>query len=685
MKDKSNIIFFATANKVWSLDCTHSPGKVLPSLEPHKNAVTRISMSNDGTLLASTSASAVFVHDLTLSSHTQLKGLPNRKPVTCCLFHPHSRRLLLSIGPDVFVYDSMRPSSPSKTVHIPRGGEIVGVSASPFSKTLVAAVTSNGDVALVDLDKDNGVLKAVNVKTPLTCCAFTAEGAAIYLGTQSGKLLILDLRSLETEPKSFTIGDGSASIKAINVQGKIKSHLTDTARVKAKSSSAAVVRSSPRRSASSMRTTSTGSVVASPGIKSPVRVTIATKIRGGGGITPKKKPFSPVRTPLSETHNLRLDAQPTVSRSPTLSCRVNPLRQGSKEQEEKRDTQARPPLPTSRGLTEPVNVRQRTKPSSSYKMGQGVERLGLGSAPESISGHLAAMRVRSGPPLNGDPRDKDNQPNTMRHRIISESVESTSIGRQLRSTSAGSAQSKVSSSKAVNGVVHPQQKQRRSATPDDSGDRIDLSSPELPRGPVTPISLGKNIAKAPLASASGSGIGVLGLTSPEVARWAKGKSQKEKGKEAVSEAKKTRFAQHPDAGELSGGGDESEDEGGPGILADERQDEEREQELSLQLSPCRPTALPNWLQSPHRPSAANLNMNAAAQDFLRSIVHEVMYDFQRETKAEMMGLHLDLVRMGRGWKQELREIMEEWNGEIQELKAENRQLREENKRLRRGY
>lgn len=68
------------------------------------------------------------------------------------------------------------------------------------------------------------ILKAVNVKTPLTCCAFTAEGAAIYLGTESGKLLILDLRSLEKESKSFTIGDGDVPIKAINVQVSITFH-----------------------------------------------------------------------------------------------------------------------------------------------------------------------------------------------------------------------------------------------------------------------------------------------------------------------------------------------------------------------------------------------------------------------------------------------------------------------------
>ena len=74
--------------------------------------------------------------------------------------------------------------------------------------------------------------------------------------------------------------------------------------MKVKSGSTAIVRSPPQRPASSTRTVSTGSVAAGPGVKSPVRVTVASKIRGGGGVTPKKKSFSPARAPLSETNNL---------------------------------------------------------------------------------------------------------------------------------------------------------------------------------------------------------------------------------------------------------------------------------------------------------------------------------------------------------------------------------------------
>lgn len=97
--------------------------------------------------------------------------------------------------------------------------------------------------------------------------------------------------------------------------GKNKTHHGDTASVRIKSSSTATVRSSPQRPASSSRTVSTGSAVSVFGVKSPVRVTVASKIRGGGGVTLKKKLSSPPRTPLSETKNLGLHARLAASRS----------------------------------------------------------------------------------------------------------------------------------------------------------------------------------------------------------------------------------------------------------------------------------------------------------------------------------------------------------------------------------
>ena len=51
----------------------------------------------------------------------------------------------------------------------------------------------------------------------------------------------------------------------------------------------------------------------------------------------------------------------------------------------------------------------------------------------------------------------------------------------------------------------------------------------------------------------------------------------------------------------------------------------------------------------------------------------------------MMGLHLDLLRMGRSWKAELRALMEEYVGDLREMREENGSLRRENERLRRGW
>ena len=70
---------------------------------------------------------------------------------------------------------------------------------------------------------------------------------------------------------------------------------------------------------------------------------------------------------------------------------------------------------------------------------------------------------------------------------------------------------------------------------------------------------------------------------------------------------------------------------------------------------------------------------------LQALLRDALHDFRQETKAEIVGLHLDMIRMGAGWRAEMREAMGEFAGEMRELREENRRLREENDRLRRGY
>ena len=108
--------------------------------------------------------------------------------------------------------------------------------------------------------------------------------------------------------------------------------------------------------------------------------------------------------------------------------------------------------------------------------------------------------------------------------------------------------------------------------------------------------------------------------------------------------------------------------------------------MAIQLSPRRPVqqSAPPFQNSPLRQAISNSSAGSA-QELLRGVVREAMYDFQRETRTELKNLHLDLVRAGRGWKQELRLLMDEYIGDLRDLRDENKRLREENERLRRGY
>lgn len=212
----------------------------------------------------------------------------------------------------------------------------------------------------------------------------------------------------------------------------------------------------------------------------------------------------------------------------------------------------------------------------------------------------------------------------------------------------------------------------------------DLPDPRLE--PVTPVLEQKQHKK---------GLSVLGLGTPEVDRWIRAGTEDERkprGKGAISGKGKTVGF---------------EDEGAD---SDDEDARERNRVLSMQISPRRgvPRAVPSsasgsvdtWNASPALDgslSAANGGISgssaasgssagggASAHELLRTIVQDVMYDFQRDTKAEMMGLHLDLLRMGRGWKTELRTLMDEYVGDLRDLREENQRLRSENERLRRG-
>lgn len=278
--------------------------------------------------------------------------------------------------------------------------------------------------------------------------------------------------------------------------------------------------------------------------------------------------------------------------------------------------------------------------------------------PESISARLALMRARSSSNVN------IRKVAASGRRIASESARpSQSITQGTVISASSSAQNRTPSTGSGTPVVQAVQAQGIGVGSTQDEDELDYPSSKQPQQPVA-FERGKDFVKT--ERSTGGDLPRIG--TPELHAWTKGK-----GKErAEIEVKKARFLRHP-------GDSEDSDSDADVVTAPDKDG------LSLQVSPRRPMAAPSWVPSPHKQATTGLNMNTAAQDFFQNIVRDVMYEFQRETKAEMMGIHLDLVRMGRGWKRELRETMEEWGQELRQLREENKRLREENERLRRGF
>lgn len=197
---------------------------------------------------------------------------------------------------------------------------------------------------------------------------------------------------------------------------------------------------------------------------------------------------------------------------------------------------------------------------------------------------------------------------------------------------------------------------------------------------------------------------VLGLGTPELKRWVE--SEAESVDDALEDnagGRRVEFLQVPpnevQIQSIQVTSDDGPDEGAgaqPGEAG------KATVKMTLQISPRRSSEKlsPNWtpipsLFSPSRTASmhgtepgASTSAGAPpspAHELLQSLIRDAMYDFRRETKAEILGLHLDLVRMGRGWRKELREALESWGEELKEIRRENELLRQENERLRRGY
>lgn len=269
---------------------------------------------------------------------------------------------------------------------------------------------------------------------------------------------------------------------------------------------------------------------------------------------------------------------------------------------------------------------------------------------------------------------------------------------RVRSGSTTSVASRASKASARSAVGRTSASPVRTQSRRVSGSTISRSqtpSPDLPdiddAGPVTPIPAHKMKGKERAAPAGG----VLGLGTPEVDEWVKAGE----GNDARKEGRRVGFASQSDDEEEA-----DDDDGAHSRASDSEDDADYQQaappsrpppELAMQVSPRRSFPGPThpganaarWapVPSPLRNPAPASPQARAAQDMLQALLRDALHDFRAETKQEITGLHLDLIRMGGSWRREMQEAVGGLGEELRALREENQRLREENERLRRGY
>ncbi|KAJ3747052.1 WD40-repeat-containing domain protein [Lentinula detonsa] len=696
VKDKTSVMIGA-GEKVHIVECG-STTKVSQTFTSHKKTVNSLSLSSDLTLLASTSSDAAYVHNLTLASHMPLRNLPvlDQQSITTCTIHPHTRtRLLLGIGKKLVVYDINRPSGPLRVIQLSdtSSGNIGAISCSPFSKTLIAVTTTGGTLGLVDLDKEKGLFRTINVKMPLASLSFSQEGASIYLGTENGRLLILDLRVLDKPPKSIVLSETGARLTTISVQAKIKpaseplqKPLATTKRPepfkhtisrKPSTTVSSVNKSSPSPRVTSASLKSKGLAVPSPANdEEPIPKKVFSPLKNLLGVDNEVNPSLHHSDDFSRIGRPRLPPQPSPSSASVSRSKLSPKEERSRRAPTastlSRTTTVSSLVPVVSKKVEEVRQRTRTVSTTSSR----ASRSAISSNANPAAGESISITV---------------EPKSTKGVSLTAPKNSQ---KTLLSSNSGSGRTGVTRARTVSSISRSSQSKTGTEFSSTSDSRPACNS-RIPSPDLSDLEPRTSSGPGPMPASRRKA-----LTAPQdneedyvdpLIRVDEFRKDFDKGK-----ARTVLFQDDEDDSDS----EQNEHKSGSHCESKSEKENKREESLSWQISPRRPgsvgpsasSSMP-WKTSPvrhshlHRqyPNIPGSPGGSSPQDLLRNIVRDVMHDFHQESRAEVMGLHLDLVKMGRGWKKELREMMGEYSGELKQLREENRRLREENERLRRGY
>ncbi|KAI5122200.1 hypothetical protein M0805_002689 [Coniferiporia weirii] len=725
-----DVVYYAKDNMAYELDC--GAGVVSATFEDHMSPVKSISLSADGSCLAVASASKCTVHNLSDSSQISLDGFPpsDSAEISICAFHIHSRfRIFVGYGHYLLIYDTSNPSAPAKSVALASSsvpetaGDIVAISCSPFSKSLIVVGCASGLVYMIDLEKEKGLFKTMEVKQSLSSLTFTADGAAILMGTRNGQLLVQDLRTINKGqgPKKIVINAEGNPVVGLTVQKKLKTVLSTI-----KSPTASKPRLPLKQSLKSAKPLSTQDTnVKNPASRrtsaSTVRPCPSPETRTGRSVSAAKKPVAtPVRR-VSASKELEtpgsIRPRRMMPNSLTSSMAASENSMNVSIQMETLPT----PVPMRRrppGKATVPKISPRTRlhmmamsadgedaPVNDHatKLTSGISQTGTLRSTRSVVSMKsnASSSIQSKSPSSTFRSRKESSASkapTLTSRSSSSTL-ATKEGDRLAKPRSRTCSTVSTSTSASAAIAARKQVNKRPAVPSvasrTSSPDLEAMLPALPspaktmdefRPPTATLKKGKRNIRGAEA------LRLEANTPDAMDGWllSAANTTSDEGRRKVDFGPVE--ANIVSAGNTSGSEDDTV-EGGK-VQASQRpklSTTDASSTTTLQLTPLRALGL---RQTPSRSSASPFNPHALPntpgssmkmQEFLRTLMAPTLADFQQETRTELLGLHLDLLRLGRDWKRDMREaIGEAWTGEVQVLREENKRLREENERLRRG-
>ncbi|KAF8503702.1 hypothetical protein F5888DRAFT_1664297 [Russula emetica] len=708
VKDKGTLILSMgnTVHMIEHSSSASSPTKIVQTLPEHpdSNPIHALSLSHDSTLLTVASPNAVIVHNLALGTQTTLRKLPGR--VAVCTFHVHSRvRLLLGISHKLVIYDITRPSGPSRVTSIGDGvsGDVVAVACSPYSKTLIAVACSGGYVALVDLDKELSLIRSFHYKVSVTSLLFSVDGASLYIGTEDGKLLVQTLRSTEP-PKIIAVGEHGCRVKGLAVTKKSKLSID------ANSKTTGSINTKPLNQHdinSPLRLSANRAPHPPPMKKSSSESPETSKLSPKSNHPPIRKRVNSA-TALGSRGIVSSVRSMFASDSPDMPRGSDPARLAVRTKNHTAERRTTPtPSPTTPIKKPPSRVSLRSKPSSSTTLSvpesSGRKRTLSGSTrctdiSETKTNSVTTSRISPRARTTSAPKSVTKSPATVvvpQRTKVSTTPISSPASRVRTSSHATSVSSRQTTSATTRGTATSggvaRDKTRQPTTP--SSRRIGTTRarslvPPVPSVPTQTLSTSTlMVSPEPMTPPLRNTTPPFPIRQDKTQKkglsnaWAWYSRRKGEGK--GKDLDKDGAIEFPtDSGDDLTTSKLERSQIEELIGRQNSKDMRRLRTLSVQATPRKAA----WAMSPLRNSIAegSPGVNGVA-GLLHALISDAMLDFRQETRAEMVGLHLDLVRMGGAWRKEMRAVMQEYVGDLKELREENRKLREDNERLRRGY